>query len=179
MENAVVSIDSLDVIIGEIINDSLSMVQLYSIDDKSKSTAIYNGGISIVRASSVGALFTSVAFAINLPPSLGISVTAAVVAAAVLGVIVGIVAMVMFIRHCSQAIAKYEHLKEKYSCVSKSAIKVQELIPELKTTIERMVDMIKKWSQEEVVKNELEELRSACEKQHPQLVITQKHLAEL
>ena len=112
VENAVASIDSLDVIIGEIINDSLSMAELYSIDDKSKSTAIYNGGISIVRASSVGALFTSVAFAINLPLSMGISVTAAVVAAAVLGVIVGIVAMVMFIRHCSQAIAKYEHLKE-------------------------------------------------------------------
>ena len=54
---------------------------------------------------------------------------------------------------------------------------MQELIPELKTTVERMFDEIKKWSQEEVVKNELEELRSVCEKQHPQLAITHAEMS--
>ena len=76
-------------------------------------------------------------------------------------------------------IAKHKHLKKKCRCVSKSANKVQELIPELKTTVEHMFDEIKKWNQQGVVKNKLEELRSACEKQYPQLAITQKHLAEL
>ena len=95
--------------------------------------------------------------------SMGISVAAAVVPAAVLGF--GIVVMVMLSREYSQMITKHKHLKEKCSCVSKSANKVQKLIPELKTTVECMFDEIKKWTQKEAVKNKLEELRSSCEKQ--------------
>ena len=44
--------------------------------------------------------------------------------------------------------------------ISKSASKVQA---RAHTRVECKVDKIKKWSQEEVVKNNLEELRSACE----------------
>ena len=174
VENAVASINSLDAIIGEITNDSLSKVQLHSLDaqiaDKSRSIAKYIGGV--LEATAVGTILASAAFAV-ITPGVGMGV----VSAAGLGI--GTVSMAMATHKYSQMVEMNEQLKEKYSCISKSANKVQELILELKTTIERMVDKIKKWSQEEVVKNKLEELRSACEKQHPQLVITQKRLAEL
>ena len=175
VENAVASINSLDVIIGEITNDSQSMVQLHSLDaqiaDKSRSIAKYIIG-GVLEATAVGTILASAAFAVI---TLGVGM--GVVSAAGLGI--GTVSMAMATHKYSQMVEMNEQLKEKYSCISKSASKVQKLIPKLKTTIERMVDKIKKWSQEEVVKNKLEELRSACEKQHPQLVITQKRLAEL
>jgi peptidoglycan hydrolase CwlO-like protein len=176
--NAVASIDSLDATIGEISNDSLSMVQQHSLDAQiahKGKTAAKHVGVA-VGLTAVGTILTSAAFTIV---SLGIGVgVVTLVSAAAVGV--GTIVTVKATKKYSQAIAKNEQLKEKYSCVSKSANKVRELIPELKTTIERVVDKIKKWSQEEeVVKNKLEELRSACEKQHPQLAITRKCLAEL
>ena len=175
VENAVASINSLDAIIGEITNDSLSKVQLHSLDaqiaDKSRSIAKYIIG-GVLEATAVGTILASAAFAVI---TLGVGI--GVVSAAGLGI--GTVSMSMATHKYSQMVEMNEQLKEKYSCISKSASKVQELILELKTAIERMVDKIKKWSQEEVVRNKLEELRSACEKQHPQLVITQKRLAEL
>ena len=173
MENAVASIDSLDATIGEVTNDSLNKVQLHSLDaqiaDKSRSAAKYVGGV--LGATAIGTILTSAACIVGMGTPVGI--------ASAVGLGAGTAAMVMATKKYSQMIERNEQLKEKYNCISKSASKVQELIPELKTMVERMVDKIKKWSQEEVVKNKLEELRSACGKQHPQLAITQKCLAEL
>ena len=176
VENAITSIGSLDAIIEEITNGSLNKVQVHSLDaqiaDKMRSAAVFVS--RIVGATSLGTILTSVAFAF-VTLGAGLPVSAAVISSTGLGV--GIVATIIGTRKYSHMIAKHEQLKEKYSCVSKSASNVQELIPELKTTVERIFDEIKKWSQEEVVKNELEELRSVCEKQHPQLAITHAEMS--
>lgn len=177
VKGAVASIDSLDAIVDKISDDSLSKVQQHSLDaqvaDKNKTTAKYVG--VAVGAAAAGGIVTS---AVLTVVTLGVGIGAAVVSAAGLGV--GTTATVMAAKKYSQTVEKNEHLKEKYNCISKSVNRVQELTPELKTTVERMADKIKKWSQdEETAKNKMEELRSACEKQHPRLVITQKSLAEV
>ena len=76
MENAVASIGSLDAIIGEIINDSLSMVKLYSLDaDKRISTPRFVKGITWAIYASVGTFLISVAFALYIRVSNHISAT--------------------------------------------------------------------------------------------------------
>ena len=180
VENAVVSVNSLDAIAGKVSSDSLSKVKEHSVDAQAaehrKSTAKYVGiGIGVAAA---GGLVTSAVLGVI---ALGVGVGGAVLSAAGLGV--GTTATVVATKKCSKALEKSEQLKQKYSCVSKSAIKVQELIPELKTTLQLMIDKFRQWSQsEEIVKSlssQLKELKSACKIQHSRLTTTQEMLSEL
>ena len=180
VENAVASIDSLDAIVGKISSDSLNKVKQHSVDiqavEHRKSTAKYVGiGIGVAAA---GGLVTSAVLGVI---ALGVGVGGAALSAAGLGV--GTTATVVASKKYSKTMEKNEQLKQKYSCLSKSAVKVQELIPELKTSLQLVIDKFRQWSQnEEIVKSlssQLKELKSACKIQSSLLTTTQERLSEL
>ena len=180
VETAVSSLDRLDAIVEKISDNSLSKVKQHSVDAQAakygKGRAKYVGiGIGIAAA---GGLVTSAVLGVV---ALGVGVGGAVLSAAGLGV--GTTATVVAAKKYSKTMEKSGKLKEKYSCVSKSAIKVQELVPEVKTVLQLMIDRLYQWSQsEEVVKilsGHLKELKSACKIQRGLLMTTQERLSEL
>ena len=180
VENAVSSIDRLDAIVGKISDNSLSKVKQHSVDAQAaeygKGRAKYVGiGIGIAAA---GGLVTSAVLGVV---ALGVGVGGAVLSAAGLGV--GTTATAVAAKKYSKTMEKSGKLKEKYSCVSKSAVKVQELVPELKTVLQLLIDKLHQWNQsEEVVKillGHLKELKSACKVQRSLLTTTQERLSEL
>ena len=183
VENALASIDSLDAIMGKISNDSLSKVKQHSVDAQaaefSKGRAKYVGiGIGIAAA---GGLVTSAVLGIV---ALGVGVGGAALSAAGLGV--GTTASVVAAKKYSKSMEKSEQLKQKYLCISESAVKVQELVPELQTTLQLVMDKLRQWlgqSEENIITKSLsdhmKELKSACKIQHSLLTTTQERLSEL
>lgn len=181
VENAVASLDSLDAIVEKISNDSLGKVKQHSVDAQAaqyrKGRAKYVGiGIGIAAA---GGLATSALLGVV---ALGVGIGGAVLSAAGLGV--GTTATVVANKKYSKTLERSERLKQEYGCVSKSAVKIQEVIPELKTTLQLMIDKLSQWSQNEevIVRNlstHLRELKSACKVQRSMLATTQERLSEL
>jgi hypothetical protein len=181
VENAVASLDSLDAIVEKISNDSLSKVKQHSVDAQAaqyrKGRAKYVGiGIGIAAA---GGLATSALLGVV---ALGVGVGGAVLSAAGLGV--GTTATVVANKKYSKSMERSEELKQGYGCVSKSAVKIQEVIPELKTALQLMIDKLRQWSQNEEIivrslSSHLSELKSACKVQRNLLATTQERLSEL
>ena len=179
VENAVASLDSLDAIVEKISNDSLSKVKQHSVDAQAaqyrKGRAKYVGiGIGIAAA---GGLAASALLGVV---ALGVGVGGAVLSAAGLGV--GTTATVVANKKYSKTLERSERLKQEYGCVSKSAVKIQEVIPELKTTLQLIIDKLRQWNQEEevIVRNlssHLQELKSACKVQRSLLATTQERLS--